>query len=81
MTPKTLKRYNTKWPGINFFNILYLHIYIYISVDSSQNVWELYLANGFYNKMLFETIFQSNSKSFHLFVVVFLCIPPVGRHI
>jgi hypothetical protein len=41
MTPETLNRYYAKWPEVKiFFSFIY----------SSQNVLELYLANGFCQK-------------------------------
>ncbi len=44
-------------------------------IYSSQNVLELYIVKGFYNKHIILGDFSIKYKSFHLFVVVFLCIP------
>ncbi len=58
MTPKTLNRYNLKWPVVkNFF------------LRSSQNILEIYLVKGFYKKAVLGV--QSKCKSFYLVVVIF----------
>jgi hypothetical protein len=64
MTPKTLNRYNSKWPEVKIFLS-----YIY----SSRNVLELYFVKGFYRKSCLRQF--SIKKSYQLFVVEILCIP------
>jgi hypothetical protein len=64
MTPETLSRNNSKWPKVKILFIPDLFLTKCIRINSKD----------FYQKMLFYAIFQPKSKSFHLLVVVFLCI-------
>ncbi len=67
MTSKNLNRYNSKWPEVK--------IKYFFPRSIPHRVFQnFYLVKGFYQKMLFQAIFQSKSKSFHLCMVVFLCL-------
>jgi hypothetical protein len=66
MTPVILKRYNSKWPEEKIFFFLDLFLTKCIRMISCSR---------FVQKNLVLAIFQSKYSSFHLFVVVFLCIP------
>jgi hypothetical protein len=65
MTPKTLKRYNSKWPEVKIFSNLDIFLTKHTRIISCK---------GFHHKNVVLGDFSIKSKSIHLFVVVFLCI-------
>ncbi len=65
MIPETLRRYNSKQPEVKIFFILDIFLTKCIR----------YLVKGFFKKCSFRRFFKSKCKSFHLFLVVFSCIP------
>jgi hypothetical protein len=64
MTLKTLNRNYSKWPEVKIF----------FNLDSFLTKCLRIISCQWFLEKLFKAIFQSKSKCFHLFVVVFLCI-------
>jgi hypothetical protein len=67
LAPENLKRYNSKWPEVKIFVMPDLFL-------TKSNI--IFFVKGFIQINVILDIFQSNRKRFHLFVVVFVCIPP-----
>jgi hypothetical protein len=62
MSLTILQSNNSMWPELNLFNSANLKYYL--AKDFNQR-----------NFMFFQAIFESKSKSIHLFVGMFLCLP------
>jgi hypothetical protein len=73
MTPKTLNRYNSKWPEVKVFFILDY---------SSQNVLEIYLVKGFQQQNFVEGDFSiKKGRTLTCLRWYFCVLRPAGSHI